>query len=217
VSASPRPAHHEGGECVDGTDKSNLVASVDAEQGNGTVTGTGPLCEPVDILLSIYKVPDAWQPGEGFPGKALPGGGFSAVPQHVIQTARGTLEGGQTLKLHVDVPDRGNVQIDLYYPPEITDVDVDGTGAPFLAGAIWQIAAPSDCEEQTSGPPPPSHSTTPPKPPKNTSPAAPAVVQPIPVPPAAPKPPQLAETGSNSTVPLVGSARSCSVPASASA
>jgi LPXTG-motif cell wall-anchored protein len=193
VSASPQPAH-DGSGCVDGTDKSNLTASIDPATGNGTVTPKGTLCAPVDVLMSIYKVPDTWVAGSGFPGKD-----DSAVPQQVIQTVRGTVSGDTPLTLHVTVPACGNVQADVYYPPEIKVIDRNGTGpSVLLAGTIWQITPPSECVQHSTSPPP-SHS-----PPPRPKPAPPPIVQPIPVPPAAPKPPQLAATGSNSTVPLVG-------------
>jgi len=236
VSASSHPTHES--ECVDGTHRDNLIAHIEAETGDGTVRGKAPLCEPVDILLSIYKVPDTWD-GSGFNG--------TAVPQHVIQTDRGTLAAGETLTLHVDLPACGNVQADLYYPPEITDVDINGTGPRFIAGFIWSIGGPpgqpAECAPPTSpsptspsptspsptspsptSPSPTSPSPTSPSPtsPSPTSPSPtstvpvptettttpPPIGQPIPVPPPAvasvPPPHKLAETGSSSTIPLIG-------------
>jgi len=214
VSASSHPTHES--ECVDGTHRDNLIAHLETETGEGTVRGKAPLCEPVAILLSIYKVPDTWD-GNGFNG--------TAVPQHVIQTDRGTLKGAETLTLHVDLPACGNVQADLYYPPEITDVDINGTGPRFIAGFIWSIGGPpgqpAECvPPPSSSPPTTSPSSPPPSSPPTTSPsstvpvptesttAPPPTGRPIPVPPPAvapvPPPRKLAETGSSSTVPLIG-------------
>jgi len=142
VSATDRHATHE---CVNGAHRGNLNAHIDTASGVGTVTGKAALCEPVDIVFSIYKVPDTWD-GAGFNG--------TAVPQHVLQTVKGTLQGEETLSLQVDLPACANVQADLYYPPEIPDIDINGTGPGLIAGYIWQISPPSECKPETTTPSP---------------------------------------------------------------
>src|SRR5215475_9087716 len=199
VSATDRHATHE---CVNGAHRGNLNAHIDTASGVGTVTGKAALCEPVDIVFSIYKVPDTWD-GAGFNG--------TAVPQHVLQTVKGTLHGEETLSLQVDLPACANVQADLYYPPEIPDIDINGTGPGLIAGYIWQISPPSECKPETTTPSPtqttPSPTETSPSPvPTTTTIAPPPPIRPIPLPPVGPPPPpqQLPVTGSNSTIPLVG-------------
>jgi hypothetical protein len=58
-------------DCVDGTVRDNLSFGVDADAGSAWVQGKGPLCEPVEILLSIYDVPDTWD-GRNFNETAVP-------------------------------------------------------------------------------------------------------------------------------------------------
>jgi len=140
VSATGQHATHE---CVDGTHRDDLNGHIDTSSGVGTVTGKAALCAPVDILFSIYKVPDTWD-GDAFNG--------TAVPQHVLQTVRGTLQGEETLSLQVGLPACGNVQADLYYPPEIPDIDINGTGPGLIAGYIWQISPPTECKPATTTP-----------------------------------------------------------------
>jgi len=230
VSATGQHATHE---CVDGTHRDDLNAHIDTSSGVGTVTGKAALCAPVDILFSIYKVPDTWD-GDGFNG--------TAVPQHVLQTVKGTLQGEETLSLQVGLPACANVQADLYYPPEIPDIDINGTGPGLIAGYIWQISPPTDCKPATTTPSAtettpsatettasvaettPSATETPTQTPTQTTPSAtpttttttatttttiaapPPIGRPIPLPPVGPPPPpqQLPMTGSNSTIPLVG-------------
>ena len=229
VPASATGDHEEGGGgyCVDGTDRSNLGHHVDAESGRAVVWAEGRLCEPVDVILSIYKVPDSWN-GNGFPADG------TAVPQTLIASAKGTVGKHGRLELEVPVPDCGNVQIDLYYPPEITAVTAAGHGDQFIEGYIWSIGGPNghpkeceptptptptDTETPTPTPtdtetptPTPTETETPSPTPTESSPTPPAPSPtegqggPVPVlPPQAPHtPPVLAETGSNSTVPLLG-------------
>jgi hypothetical protein len=121
------------------------------------------------------------------------------------------------------VPECGNTQIDLYYPPKIEVVDGRGHGPQLLVGHIWQVTPPEHCAPPTETTPPPTETTPPPTettppptettppptettPPPTTQPAGPIItVTPPPAP--APVPPQeegLAETGSSSTLPLIG-------------
>jgi LPXTG-motif cell wall-anchored protein len=239
--AVPATAHGSGHgpnkHCVDGTQKDALEWVLEGE--NTMPTGKAwvqtkdgrKLCEPVDFVLSIYKVPDTWD-GVRFDE--------SAVPQHVIEHATGTLTGGdKKLKLEVSIPTCGNGQIDLYRAPAEDNVGISGTPR-LIAGSIFSVGGapghPASCtpppesssppSESSSPPPasssppvessspppasssPPTESTTPPPPPSTTPAATPTTtIAPIggaiPVVPPA-QPPQLAQTGSNSTLPLVG-------------
>lgn len=135
------------------------------------------------------------------------------------------------LWLSLPLPDCGNVQIDLYLgrPLGRPIETVDANGHPanrLLAGLLGSIGGPNgqpkECEETPtppvtpSGTPSPTPTTptatpTPPAatpttpPPPTTAPPTEGLGAPIPVtPPAVRTPPVLAQTGSDSTVPLVG-------------
>jgi LPXTG-motif cell wall-anchored protein len=221
-------------QCVDGRDSGNLARYIDAEAGTAWVQGTAPLCAPVEVVLSIYRVPDTWD-GHGFNG--------TAVPQSAIEHAHVMVSGSDKAWVTVDVPTCGNAQIDLYYPPEIDEIDINGTGERLLAGYIWSIDAenghPKDCAPPSSSTPPPTSPSTPPTstPPTSTPPTSPSTTSPstppsstppssppapstppsstgapIPIPPPVTPPPvtppthpsRLAQTGSSSTLPLLG-------------
>jgi hypothetical protein len=255
VPATATGTDHHHGNCVDGTNQDDYTWSFEGQESLPTgkawikVKDGRQLCTSQHIVLSIYKVPDTW---DGLP---FPGGNNSAVPQHVIAHATGTLDknGHQKLYLQVPVPDCGNAQMDLYRAPKQDDVDTSGT-ARFIAGIIYSIGAngqaaphghPAPCTPPpppTTTPPPPTTTTpppptttppppttTPPPPPTTTPPTtttppptttppttteappittivptttAPPAAAPIPVLPQ--QPTRLAETGSNSTIPLLG-------------
>ena len=117
------------------------------------VWAEGRLCEPVDVILSIYKVPDSWN-GDGFPADG------TAVPQTLIASAKGTVGKDGRLELEVPVPDCGNVQIDLYYPPEITAVTAAGHGDQLIEGYIWSIGGPNGHPKECEPTPTPTPTDT---------------------------------------------------------
>ena len=152
----------------------------------------------------------------------------------MITTVAGKVEGTAKLELTVPVPTCGSVQVDLYFPPEITTLHRAGHGSQLIQGYIWKNfegGKPKLCDESTPTPTPTTPSATPTTP--TTSPTTPAPTTPsetpsvtptttapvtptpspteglgapIPVPPqqSPPAPPVLAETGSDSTIPLLG-------------
>jgi hypothetical protein len=208
--------HGGGGKCIENPRPSDLEGHLDAESGTAWVRAKDGRAVCSDVLLSIYKVPDTWN-GHGF--------NDTAVPQQVIATDRATLKGNKKVHLQVPVPDCGNVQIDLYLPPELKTVDISGhPGSQYIAGYIWSPGSenghPKDCKPPTTSPTTPCPTPTTPSPtpttpsatPTTTAPVTPTASPtsglgaPIPVPPqqAPPAPPVLAETGSNSTIPLIG-------------
>src|SRR5437879_6193126 len=77
--AVPVSAHSGTGNATDNqcADARQHVTShhIDTVTGDATVTSDGPVCR--QIFLTVYKVPDGWQPGDGFPGSDN-----DAVPQH---------------------------------------------------------------------------------------------------------------------------------------
>jgi hypothetical protein len=165
--------------CVDGRRPGNLGAGIDPATGTAWVQAEGgPLCTPVAVVLTVYRVPDTWD-GHGF--------NDTAVPQVALAHDRGTLAGTQRLTLAVPVPGCGNVQLDLYYPPPQNSVGVPGT-AGFIAGRIAALGG--RCRPN---PAPTTRPTTPASPSPTTATQPPTVV------PAAPPPPRLADTGGPST------------------
>src|SRR5690348_968210 len=51
--------------CVSGQSRHDYLEPVlDRATGDVTLTAVAPVCESVEILLSAYKVPDAWHPGD---------------------------------------------------------------------------------------------------------------------------------------------------------
>lgn len=232
ASATGSEGGNGGGSCIENPSASDLEGDLDPQSGTAWVRGRDGRAVCADVLLSIYKVPDTWD-GSGF--------NETAVPQQVIATAKATLKGTKKARLEVPVPNCGNVQIDLYLPPEITTVDRAGHGSQLIKGYLWTPGAenghPKQCQPSpspttpsptpttpspaptspsptvtTPAPTTPAPTTTPVPTPSETVPVTPTPAPtsglgaPIPVTPAptSPAPPALAETGSDSTIPLIG-------------
>ena len=225
VPASATGSESEGGQCITNPTEDQLVAHLYPRQGIARVRAVDGVDLCADVLLSIYRVPETWD-GRDF--------NASAVPQTLLTTARGKVEGTDKLELTVPVPDCGALQIDLYFPPEVTEVTGRGHDGQLIQGLgyLWrwyesgkpkqctppaeETTSPPPAEETTTPPPaetttpPPAEETTTPPPPQETTTAVPPT-QPIagpiikvPSTPPVRTPPVLAETGSDSTVPLLG-------------
>lgn len=253
VLAYAVPASATGGgastECITNPTADDLVAEIFPFRGSAEVRAADGVNVCADVVLSIYRVPATWK------GKTF---NETATPQTLLDSATGKVGGEGTLKLWVDVPKCGNLQIDLYFPPEITEVTAAGHGTKLILGKIWRWyddagnrilctdVPPTPTETATTTPPVPTPTetatTTPPVPTPTETTTAPVptptetttapvptttetvtatpsatVTVPVPQPteglgtpvtilppPAPPAPPVLAETGSNSTLPLIG-------------
>jgi LPXTG-motif cell wall-anchored protein len=189
--------------CVDGNVRSNLQLVVaagttfDATQGVAVVRGKGgaPICPGTDVqlTLSLYHVPDTWD-GTPFPG----GPGGRAWPQTELTHQSAVLKGDKPVTLTVPIPTCGNVQIDLYTGPPITEVGSAGhPQSKLIFAELWSIGGPNGhpamCTPETTPPPtttpaPTTSAPSSPAPP-TTSPAVPPTTSAAaPVPPVATSP-----------------------------
>ncbi len=120
--------------CVDGNNLSNLDVKMISKESYSIVTKNDKLlCNDVTVFLSSYTMLDEYN-----------GGGFGApysYPQQLFKSVSATLKAGtngQTI-LIVALPEAcKNIQVDLYYAPEITYVGQNGHGSQFIAGEIYQ-------------------------------------------------------------------------------
>ena len=125
--------------CVDGNTKENLQIVFPA-YGTATVATTNhaPLCEGITVFFSSYVVPANYD-GQGFElasGVTNP----TVYPQPIFDSTLVTLPAGfkDTITLNIKMPATcNNVQVDVYYPPEITTVTISGHGAQYISGLIY--------------------------------------------------------------------------------
>jgi LPXTG-motif cell wall-anchored protein len=197
------------------------VVAIDVEAASATVQAKHPFCEPVKVVLSTYVVPETWQPSDGW--------SEAAAPQDVYDSDVAVIEGKEPVSLHAEVTDCGAMQTDLYWwvPKGIVEKVTypEGHAGVFLAGGLWARldeqgkviqckpesptpsptttpAAPTTSTPTTPAPTTPAPTTSAPKPtPSPTEGLGAPIVVPMQTPPP---PPVLAETGSDSTVPIVG-------------
>jgi LPXTG-motif cell wall-anchored protein len=194
------------------------VVAIDVEAATATVQAKHKFCEPVKVILSTYVVPETWQPSDGW--------SEAAAPQDVYDSDVAVVKDKEPVSLHAKVKDCGAMQTDLYWwgPRGIIEKVTypEGHQGAFLAGGMWahldEHGKVKPCKPETPTPTPttpkPTPTETTPVPtPTETTPAPTATPSPTeglgaPVPvettPAPTAPPVLAETGSNSTVPLLG-------------
>ena len=122
---------------VDGTDKENLQVAFPA-YGAATITNHAPLCRAITIYFSSYVIPANYD-GRGFelaPGVTNP----TVYPQPIFGSKQVTLPAGfmDTVTININMPaECNNVQVDVYYPPEITTVTIAGHGAQYINGLIY--------------------------------------------------------------------------------
>lgn len=131
--------------CVDGSKQSNLTATW-VTNGNVTVKTLKDklLCNDVTVFFSSYTMPDNYN-GQGFNNNP------TAVPQDVYKSVSATMKKGTNgaSNLKVQLPEAcKNIQVDLYYAPEIKHVDVYGHGAQYITGKMLQKTV-KDCTPET--------------------------------------------------------------------
>lgn len=161
--------------CVDASVASNLTVTW---KSNGSVTvGTKdkPVCKDTTLFFSSYTMPDNYD-----------GGGFNnnstATPQQQFDNTSVVLKKGTSadVNLTVKLPDAcKNMQIDLYYPPQITTVGPQGHGSQYITGKMLVKTAdtctPPPVAEQNPPTPPAPAPETPAVPASTPAPAAPVV------------------------------------------
>jgi hypothetical protein len=156
--------------CITNPTPDQLIGTLEPRHGIAHVRAKPGLAICADVLLSVYTVPDTWEGAEF---------NRSAIPQHLYgKTTVGHVAGTAKTALTVAVPTCGAVQVDLYTPPEITDVnDLSGHDGHLIQGYIWRWWADGkhlDCDAGSTSPvPAPTESTTSPAPTESTTSPAP--------------------------------------------
>jgi hypothetical protein len=191
--------------CLTNPTPDQLIGTLEPRHGIAHVRAKPGLDICADVLLSVYTVPDTWEGAEF---------DRSAIPQHLYgKTTVGHVSGTAKTAMTVAVPTCGAVQVDLYTPPEITDVnDLTGHDGHLIQGYIWRWWANGkhlDCDvDSTSPTPTPTESTTSPAPTESTSPAPTESTSPAPTPTESSTAPVPTETTTapapETTTPLAG-------------
>jgi hypothetical protein len=214
VPASATGDKSPGHECAAagsaGAVRSNLVVdSIRERVATATVHARKAFCDDVRVILSTYTVPEKWTEKDGWSA--------AAAPQDIYGNDVAQLDGTEAVTLTAKVKDCGSMQTDLYWwgPEGVVEKVTypQGHGDAYVDGGLWsnkdetgrvKACTPSPSPSpspSTSVPTPPAEGRTPVTPP--TQPVAGPVVK-VPAPPVAAAPPQLAQTGSDSTLPVLG-------------
>jgi hypothetical protein len=116
--------------CLTNPTPEQFVSTMQPRNGIARVGAQPGLNLCADVWLSVYKVPDTWV-GTEF--------NDTAIPQQLLDSTKGHVTGTDKQVLKVAVPTCGAVQIDLYTPPEITEVkDLTGHNGHLIKGFIWR-------------------------------------------------------------------------------
>lgn len=130
-------------QCIDGAIQQNLVVQWIAKNMVSINTvDDRPLCEDVQVYFSSYIMPDNYN-GESFEGNV------TAYPQPLFDSATATLkkESNGEAYLQITLPDEcKNIQVDVYYAPEITVVGPGGHGTQNIVSDIYLKSGV--CQEQ---------------------------------------------------------------------
>lgn len=151
-------------QCVDGSVRSNI--SVTWNSLDNVTVGTknnAPLCDDTKLYFSSYLVPDEYD-GKGFSNNP------TASPQTLHDSASFTLSKNATgpTTISIDVPEAcESLQVDVYYPQEISYVTAAGHGKQYISGKIVQKTV-DECAPVT-----PEEPETPEEPVVNETPEAP--------------------------------------------
>ena len=128
ASVSAVPAHATNTTCIDGSKPENIVKTWNNVNGITVSTKDGKaVCKDTTVFLTSYTMPDTWD-GKGF--------NKTALPQTKFDSKSATFQAGaanQSYALTVAMPkDCKNVQVDLYYAPEIKELINGGHGPQYL-------------------------------------------------------------------------------------
>ncbi len=138
--------------CVDGSDAQMLNVSAITRDATKSVAGVtvttingGLLCEDITLYFSSYEMPDNYD-GKGFENNP------TAYPQTIFSSVHLTLKkgtNGQSAFI-VELPSKcKNVQVDLYYGPEIRTVGPNGHGTQNILAEIY--TAENSCTPGNGG------------------------------------------------------------------
>lgn len=143
--------------CVDGSVRSNLA--VTWKNSGSVIVGTvsnRPLCSDTILYFSSYTMPDNYN-GKGF------GNNPTASPQSVFNSTSVVLKKGATtpVAMKVTLPEAcKNMQVDVYYGPEITTVTEKGHAGQYISGKIL-VKTQNECTPVTPETPAPVTPVTP--------------------------------------------------------
>jgi hypothetical protein len=142
--------------CVDGTNPTNLTATWNGTDTFTVQTKTGaPLCNDLTLYGSSYVLTSPDYKGGTF-------GSVGSYPQTLYKSVTVTLPKGtnglqtvnektQPTTVVVPLSPCGNQQVDLYYGPEKTTVDVNGHKGQYIAGNIIQPFSSVVCDAGKGG------------------------------------------------------------------
>ena len=152
-------------ECVDGSIQQNVTVMFSPDYRSATIqtVGAKPLCEDVTVFFSSYIMPRNYN-GQGFENNP------TAYPQQIFSSQSAVLMAGTNglNVLTIDLPNPcENVQVDVYYAPEIRTVGPEGHGAQNILSHILQSTDPT-CGQGMGG----GEMTPPVEPPVTQAPAA---------------------------------------------
>ena len=153
--------------CIDGHTQQNLNITWLANNKVSISTKDGlPLCDDVQVFFSSYTMPANYN-GQGFYGNT------TAYPQPLFFSTSVTLNKGfsGTEELEIKLPDScNNVQVDVYYAPEIKLVLSDGHGTQNIESKIYLSTGTCDDGQGNGGGETPTTPTVPTTPPVVTPP-----------------------------------------------
>lgn len=143
--------------CVDGTVRSNLAVTW-INSGSVTVgtVDNKPLCNDTTVYFSSYTAPDNYN-GKGFSNNP------TASPQSIFDSTSVVLKKDATtpVAMKVSLPEAcKNMQVDVYYGPEITTVTEKGHGGQYISGKIL-LKTQNECTPVTPETPAPVTPVTP--------------------------------------------------------
>ncbi|MFZ1250445.1 MAG: LPXTG cell wall anchor domain-containing protein [Candidatus Microsaccharimonas sp.] len=184
-------------QCIDGSIQQNLVIQwVSNNHVTIKTKDAAPLCDDVTIFFSSYVMPSNYN-GQGFYGNP------TAYPQYkfssdLVTLTKGT-DGSSELKVELPVSCH-NVQLDVYYGPEIETVGSNGHGTQNIESRVLLSDGPCDNGNGNGGGEP-----TTPVTPVTPTPTTPVVTEPSmgngavggTSPKAEPLPAELPTTGAN--------------------
>lgn len=119
--------------CVDGSKRSNLSVTWNSTSKVSVHTVSNkPLCADTTLYFSSYTMPDNYN---GAPFANNP----TASPQSIFSSKSVVLKKGTTgtAQMSIQLPEAcKNIQVDLYYAPEIKTVGPEGHGKQYITGKI---------------------------------------------------------------------------------
>jgi hypothetical protein len=128
-------------ECIDGSISDNLIVEfITKNTVTITVKDNQMLCDNVDVYVSSYVMPANYN-GNPFAGNP------TAYPQTIFDSVKVTLSAQTAINetVTINLPDDcNNIQLDVYYAPEITTVGPEGHGEANIASMVYD--ASNECE-----------------------------------------------------------------------